>query len=112
MVRLALRVKQKACLRGMEEGSGIIADDALLENRILNGGDNTIGRYDISMKSTADDLELVLCPAFRVVLLLLFLLLHFLHHVTAAVTMHLRTAFVHTQVFGNIIPVELVFSYY
>ena len=64
------------------------------------------------MKSGADDLELVLCPAFRVVLLLLFLLFHFLHHVTFTVTMHLWTAFVHTQVFGNIIPVELVFSYY
>lgn len=63
------------------------------------------------MKSAADDLELVLCAAFRVLLVLLFFLFHLLHHVTAAVTMHFGTALVHAKVLGNILPVQLVFSY-
>ena len=95
----------------MEEGRGIISADAFLESWILNGGNRERWCDDISMKSAADDLEFVLCAAFRVVLFLLFFLLHLFHHVTAAVTMHLGTAFVHAKVFGNILLVQLVFSH-
>lgn len=96
----------------MEEGRSIIHADALFENRILNGGNNSCGYQNISVKSGADDLKLVLRASFRVFLVLLFFLLHFFHHVAAAVTMHLGTAFVHTKIFGNILSVQLVFSHY
>jgi len=101
----------RLCLRRMEEGRGIICAGVLLENRILNDGKRAGGYDGGSMKSAADDLKFVLCAAFRVVLVLLFFLLHLLHHVAAAVTMHLGTALVHAKVFGNILPVQLVFSY-
>lgn len=95
----------------MEERRGIIHADAFLENRILDGGKRADGSDGFSMKSGADDLKLVLGAAFRVILFLLFFLLHLFHHVTSTVTMHLGTAFVHAEVFGNIFLVQLVFSH-
>jgi hypothetical protein len=96
----------------MEAGACKLCADALLEDRVWKGGNNTEGCDVGSVKGSADDLELVLGTALRVFLVLLFFLLHFLHHMAFAITMHFGAALIYAEVSGNIFPVELVFSHY